>query len=305
MTQLTAEWLDWIDTNIVRGVPHQTLIDTLTMKGVAADVAAYSVRSRVPGFLVQNPNARAPLQPTLEVQRALARHGDAAPQSGAAQAYRHEGMGLDIGNEIVINGHRIGVAARLDKPHVMVFDNVLSAAECKQLITLSRARLEGSTTVDDLTGKAEPHPDRRSEGTFFNLKESAFITRLDTRIAALMQVPVENGEGLQILKYLVGGEYKPHYDYFPPELPGSAVHISHGGQRIATLIIYLNTVSGGGETIFPEINFNVVPVQGRAVYFSYFDRNGSIDPLTYHGGNPVTQGEKWIATKWVRERVYA
>jgi prolyl 4-hydroxylase len=300
MTQLTAEWLSWIDTNIARGVVPQTLIDTLTMKGVEPELAAYSVRSRMPGFLVQNPNARAPLQPSAQVQRALAIHGhhEQAP-------YQHEGMALKIGNAVDINGHRIGVASRCEKPHVIVFDNVLAPAECEQLIALSRARLEGSTTVDDLTGKAEPHPDRSSEGTFFKLNETPFIAGLDARIAALMQVPVDNGEGLQILKYLVGGEYKPHYDYFPPALPGSAVHIARGGQRIATLIIYLNTVSDGGETIFPEINFNVVPVQGRAVYFSYFDRNGHIDPLTYHGGNPVKQGEKWIATKWVRERVYA
>jgi prolyl 4-hydroxylase len=299
MTQMTPEWLDWIDTNIARGVPQQTLIDTLSVKGFAPELAAYSVRSRTPGFLVQNPNARPPFQPSPEVQRALAIHGHSD-----GQAYQHAGMALNIGNVVEIDGHRIGVAARCEKPHVIVFDNVLTGAECEQMIALSRARLEGSTTVDDLTGKAEPHPDRTSEGTFFHLNETPFIASLDARIAALMQLPVAHGEGLQILRYGVGGEYKPHYDYFPPALPGSAVHIAHGGQRIATLIIYLNSVADGGETIFPEINFNVVPVQGRAVYFSYFDRNGNIDPLTYHGGNPVKQGDKWIATKWVREGPY-
>lgn len=305
MTQLTAEWLSWIDTNIARGVPQQTLIDTLVLRGVATNDAGYAVRSRTPGFLVQNPKAQAPLQPSLDVQRALARHGHAEPQQRSTQPYQHEGMGLQIGNSVDIDGHRIGVVSRLDKPHVVVFDNVLSAAECQQLIKLSRARLATSTTVDDLTGNAVPHPDRRSEGTFFHLNETAFIAKLDARIAALMQLPVANGEGLQILNYLVGGEYKPHYDYFPPELSGSAVHIARGGQRVATLVIYLNTVEAGGETIFPEINLSVVPVQGRAVYFSYYDKNGNIDPLTYHGGNPVVRGEKWIATKWVRAGVYA
>ncbi len=300
MMHMTPEWISWIETNIARGVPQQSLIDTMALKGFAHDVATEAVRSRMPGYLVQNPNAREPLQPSLAVQRALAQNG-----SLAQHAYQHEGLALDIGNAIDIDGHRIGVSARMEKPHVIVFDNVLTAAECEQLIALSRERLDTSTTVDDLTGKAEPHPDRTSEGTFFNLNETAFIASLDARIAKLMAVPVANGEGLQILKYLVGGEYKPHYDYFPPHLPGSAVHIARGGQRIATLIIYLNTVEAGGETIFPEINFNVVPVQGRAVYFSYFDRHGNIDPLTYHGGNPVKQGEKWIATKWVRQRVYA
>ncbi|MFD2273907.1 2OG-Fe(II) oxygenase [Undibacterium arcticum] len=84
-----------------------------------------------------------------------------------------------------------------------------------------------------------------------------------------MQMPVVNGEGLQILNYQIGGEYKPHYDYFPPDQPGSAQHIAIGGQRVATLIIYLNEVEEGGATIFPELGLTVTPVQGSAVYFSY------------------------------------
>lgn len=300
MTQLTPEWVDWIDTNIARGVADQTLVDTLALRGFPADAAAYAVRSRKPGFLLQNPQANAPAQPSPQVLAMLAQQG----HTGRGQ-YQHAGMGLKMGHSVTIDGHRISVAARCEKPHVVVFDNVLTAQECEQLMALSRERLEKSTTVNDNTGQFEPHPDRSSQGTYFNRKETPFIARLDERIAALMQLPVDHGEGLQILRYLEGGEYKPHYDYFPPTLPGSAVHIASHGQRVATLIIYLNTVEDGGETIFPEIHFNVVPLQGRAVYFSYFDSKGNIDPLTYHGGNPVRQGEKWIATKWVRERVYA
>jgi prolyl 4-hydroxylase len=136
------------------------------------------------------------------------------------------------------------------------------------------------------------------------LNETPFIASLDKRIAELMQVPVVNGEGLQILNYQIGGEYKPHFDYFPPELPGSAVHIARGGQRIATLIVYLNTVEEGGETILPEIGLKVAPVQGNALYFAYTNSLNQVDPLTYHGGNPVIRGEKWIATKWVRQHEY-
>jgi prolyl 4-hydroxylase len=28
------------------------------------------------------------------------------------------------------------------------------------------------------------------------------------------------------------------------------------------------------------------------------------DTLTLHGGTPVAEGEKWIATRWMRERPY-
>jgi prolyl 4-hydroxylase len=119
-----------------------------------------------------------------------------------------------------------------------------------------------------------------------------------------MNWPVDNGEGFQILHYGVGGEYTPHFDYFPPEQPGSATHISRGGQRVSTLVMYLNDVEEGGETTFPDVGLSVSPRAGSAVYFRYFNGAGQIDPLTLHAGAPVLAGEKWIMTKWMRQFRY-
>ena len=62
---------------------------------------------------------------------------------------------------------------------------------------------------------------------------------------------------------------------------------------------YLNTPEAGGATVFPDVGLQVAPVRGNAVFFSY-DRP---DPATrtLHGGAPVSAGEKWVATKWLRE----
>ena len=113
-------------------------------------------------------------------------------------------------------------------------------------------------------------------------------------------IPMERGEGMQVLDYPEGGEYRPHFDFFPPEQPGSIGQLKRGGQRVATLIVYLNTVEEGGETIFPRINVNVTPVQGNALFFSYANSNNELDRNTLHGGASVIKGEKWIMTKWMR-----
>jgi prolyl 4-hydroxylase len=115
----------------------------------------------------------------------------------------------------------------------------------------------------------------------------------------LLQWPLENGEGLQVLRYRPGAEYKPHYDYFDPAQPGTPSILKRGGQRVASLVMYLNTPTRGGATTFPDVNFEVGPVKGNAVFFSY-DRP---HPMTrsLHGGAPVLEGEKWVATKWLRE----
>jgi len=111
---------------------------------------------------------------------------------------------------------------------------------------------------------------------------------------------LENGEGLQILHYGVGAEYKPHNDYFDASEPGGEVLLQRGGQRVATVVMYLNTPAGGGATVFPDGHFEVAAIKGNAVFFSY-DRAHEMT-RTLHAGAPVKQGEKWIATKWLRER---
>lgn len=290
MNPTPPEWIRWIEENIARGAPQDVLIDTLVQHRFERGQASYEVESHLPGYLLLNRSA-APAAAT------------AAKPSAVAQ-YQYEKMGPQLDNKITIDGHTISLQMSLAQPQLMVFGNVLTKAECEQLIALSQSKLARSTTIDEQTGKAELHADRTSSGTFFALNETPFIDQLDRRIAQLMQMPVVNGEGLQILNYQIGGEYKPHYDYFPPDQPGSAQHIAIGGQRVATLIVYLNEVEEGGATIFPELGLAVTPVQGSAVYFSYTNSKNQLDPLTYHGGNPVTKGEKWIATKWMRQRVY-
>jgi prolyl 4-hydroxylase len=110
---------------------------------------------------------------------------------------------------------------------------------------------------------------------------------------------VENGEGLQILHYRPGAEYKPHYDYFDPNEPGTPTILKRGGQRVATLVMYLSEPEKGGGTIFPDVHLEVAPKRGNAVFFSYTRAHPST--RTLHGGTPVIAGEKWIATKWLRE----
>ena len=194
----------------------------------------------------------------------------------------------------------VGVVVALRDPRVVVFSGLLTDEECDELMALARERLARSHTVEIATGQSEIHAARTSEGMFFARGENPVCARLEARIAGLVNWPLENGEGLQVLRYRPGTEYKPHYDYFDPAQPGTPVILQRGGQRVATVIVYLNTPLRGGATTFPDVKLEVAPVRGHAVFFSY-DRP---DPASrsLHGGAPVLEGEKWITTKWLRER---
>jgi prolyl 4-hydroxylase len=189
--------------------------------------------------------------------------------------------------------------AVMREPNILVLGDLLSAEECDGLVEAARPRLSRSLTVAVKTGGEEENADRTSQGMFFARGESALIERIEQRLAHLLRWPVENGEGLQILRYGPGAEYKPHYDYFDPREPGTSSILQRGGQRVATVVIYLNEPEAGGATVFPDVQLECMPRKGHAVFFNYSRPHPASRSL--HGGSPVLSGEKWIATKWLRQ----
>ncbi|WP_293936124.1 2OG-Fe(II) oxygenase [Iodobacter sp.] len=280
-TQITSDWQNWIVENLARGCVPQSLVEVMAGKGFDPIFANAIV------FHFSN----------ISTQAKTALPAAAVPAGYVAERPRFPMQG----SVIQTHDRAVRVTTRVSAPVVAVLDDILSLEECDELVRLSKSKLKRSTIVDPQTGAEEVIDDRSSFGTFFNANESELITRLDRRIAEAMHWPLENGEGLQILNYKMGGEYKPHFDYFPVGDPGSQVHLKNGGQRVSTMVIYLNDVEEGGETIFPELGMAISPKKGSAVYFEYCNSHSQTDPLTLHGGNPVLKGEKWIATKWMRQ----
>lgn len=194
----------------------------------------------------------------------------------------------------------VKVLFSLTLPRVVLFGGLLSDDECDELVALSRAHVTPSNVVDLDSGGEKLHADRTSSGAALTRGGTPLISRIEQRIAALLNWPVDHGEALQILRYEVGQEYKPHYDYVDPAQPGAAPFLARGGQRVASLVMYLNTPQDGGATNFPDIGLEVAAIKGNAVFFSYDRPQPSTQTL--HGGMPVRAGEKWVATKWLRER---
>ncbi|WMY12471.1 2OG-Fe(II) oxygenase [Paraburkholderia phenoliruptrix] len=299
MPVVDAAWQEWLRTNAARGCTMDSMIEAMVQAGFAADAASEAVRGAF-GLSASATSAAASSAASAGGTEA------ALPQAAqqARSAYQYDAGPVAPGNTIRAFDRDVQVLMRCDRPQVIVFANVLSPEECNEVIERSRHRLKRSTIVDPATGQEGVIRNRTSEGIWYQRGEDAFIERLDRRIASLMNWPVENGEGLQILHYGPTGEYRPHFDYFPPDQPGSAVHTARGGQRVATLVVYLNDVADGGETIFPAAGLSVAAKQGGAVYFRYMNGQRQLDPLTLHGGAPVRAGDKWIMTKWMRERAY-
>lgn len=198
----------------------------------------------------------------------------------------------------------VHILMALNNPRIVLFSNLLSDSECDQLIELSKTRLKPSTVVNPSTGSYDRDKVRSSYGASFKRGENSLIMRIEKRISELTGCAVSRGEPIQTLSYALGAEYEPHFDYFDPEQPGNEKALAMGGQRYATLIMYLNDVKAGGSTVFPKLGLDILPRKGNAVFFSYANDSGMLDENSFHGGSPVTEGEKWIATKWIRLQDY-
>lgn len=279
-TKVTPDWHRWIGEALASGNAPADLLATMKEHQFDERVARDAIADAVFG-------------------------GTAPPPAlGSVRASEFRSR-LAPGHVIHAPDRDIRVLVRVARPVIAVLDNVLDSAECDALMAMARTRLARSAVVSPDSGSNTVMDIRTSEGAYFHRAENELVQRIDARTAAIMQLTEEHGEGLQVMRYGVGGEYMPHYDYFAPDQKGSAPHIASGGQRVSTLIMYLENVEAGGETIFPRIDFSYVPRKGQGLYFEYAAADGSLDPLSLHGGAPVVRGEKWIVTKWMRERAFA
>lgn len=285
---ITPELRQWIVDQATAGCQPEDVLKSMTDAGWQEDVALQAMETTLQAHLGNGMAPQAPVQAPADPLPPASPVPDIDLSSAP--------LWLDLGDR------RVSVLGVMTQPRIVILGGFLSDDECDALVQAAAPRMARSLTVSNKTGGEEVNADRTSSGMFFQRGENAVVRCIEDRIARLVNWPVQNGEGMQVLNYLPGAEYKPHYDYFDPNEPGTPTILTRGGQRVGTLVMYLNDPERGGGTIFPDIKLSVGPRRGNAVFFSYDRPHPCTQSL--HGGAPVEAGEKWIATKWLREREF-
>lgn len=181
-------------------------------------------------------------------------------------------------------------------PHLTLFRALFTPLECAYLAEAAAPMLAPAVVVDPTSGRQRPDPVRRSDNAGFTLPlENPAVHALNQRIAAASGTAWAQGEPLQVLRYRPGGEYKPHFD----AIPGFA------NQRLLTMIVWLNQDYEGGETLFMQTGVKLKGRTGDALLFRNAGDDGRRDVGSGHAGLPVTAGEKWLASRWIRARPFA
>lgn len=197
-------------------------------------------------------------------------------------------------NYINVEGRRSSIIMSMTQPEVILLDNFLDTIECQHLIDLAAVGLSKSTVAVHGQGQSTLSDYRTSESTGIAMGQDGIVRNIENRISIAFNWNNTDTDSIQVLRYNNGEQYKPHHDFFAD----NSSFVRGVGERIATLILYLEDPIRGGTTYFPELNLHIHCKKGNALFFSYPIPNA--DSKTLHAGSPVVEGTKWIATKWFR-----
>ncbi|MBS0386338.1 MAG: 2OG-Fe(II) oxygenase [Proteobacteria bacterium] len=192
---------------------------------------------------------------------------------------------------------------RCNAPRVVTVTNFLPKAACNWIVERTRPRLEIARVNNPVQGGTSVESNRTNTGAGFSVLDSDLILELaNARVAAMIRLPRQQQEPTNVLHYDPGQEFQPHFDYIDPAEPLFVEQVRQQGQRLVTALIYLNDDFEGGETDFPRLNWRFKGAAGDALMFWNVAANGALEPASLHAGLPPTRGEKWIYSKWVRDR---
>lgn len=182
------------------------------------------------------------------------------------------------------------------EPLIMVYHHVLNQKEVDKMKQLATPMLARSG-VFKINADADTFPEYRTSKTaWLSDPMDPIIGKLSDRTSALTNLTIDTVEFFQVLNYGIAGQYEPHYDFARANELNTFEEWR--GNRLTTVIYYLNDVEAGGATVFNELGIRLLPEKGACVVWYNLLLNGEGDYRTKHAGCPVLSGTKWVSNKW-------
>jgi prolyl 4-hydroxylase len=227
-----------------------------------------------------------------------------APATAPAAGHSHYWSDLSL--RINLSAWRTSPPPRVlnDEPRVSIFPGFVTPRLCQVMIGFAEGRLKPARVYDPNSGADIVYSHRSNTVAHFGMESVEFLhVLLQSRMSAACGAPPTHFEAPTQLHYSVGEQIADHYDFVDPRVAKDyAAEIARNGQRIITFIVYLNDAYQGGETSFRKLGFAHRGSLGEGIYFVNALKDLSPDMRMVHAGEPITQGEKWIVTQFIRSR---
>ena len=174
---------------------------------------------------------------------------------------------------------------------------------CEWLIRRAQGRLQPALVYDSVSHENQVHEMRTNTMALFDWSTFDVVQFLvQSRMSRTCGYPMQHFEAPMILRYEVGQQITPHFDFIDAQAADYAQQIREQGQRMITFLLYLNNDYEGGETTFPELGIVHRGSTGDGLYFINAHQDLSPDRSMLHTGSPPTAGEKWIITQFIVSR---
>jgi prolyl 4-hydroxylase len=178
----------------------------------------------------------------------------------------------------------------------MVHD-ILEPHECDYIISKAESSFARSTVV----GVDGPDESRTSETAWIG-KDDPVARKILERACELTGKCYKNAEDLQVVRYKPGTYYRAHHDACCEDSEACSLFENKGGQRVGTLLVYLNDEFTDGETHFPDFgDLKMKAPPGSAIFFKPLGSEDRCHPKALHAGLPISSGTKYVCNAWVRE----
>lgn len=196
-----------------------------------------------------------------------------------------------------INSGFASVNASYTMPEVK--QNMLTPQEGEYILKKASSTFSDSKIISGMDQNI-----RKSQTTWL-YPSDPIIYNITKRICDAYNYPMENAEPLQVVKYEPGGFYNDHHDACCDNDDKCNTFVDDGGQRVLTVLMYLNDDFQGGETQFSELKTKIkAPKYGGIVFRPLADNSNQCHPLGLHKGMPVKSGTKYVCNLWIREGPY-
>ena len=274
---MSDTWRKWIQENLQRGVKRLNIYDILRQNGFGLG----AIKVGMGEFFPQDVET------------------DEEGRDASGRTRRHE----DISNCMITRRKDEGLRRiPVSGLQIYVWDNFLELDVCDKITTAMNSHLSRSTITTPTDASGYDPTFRTSETCFLDQVKNPVIKAVDQKLSYALGISTKWSEPIQAQKYSPGQEFKAHTDYFEPGSDEYKQFCSTLGQRTWTFMVYLNEGCEGGATRFRKIDKQFIPQKGRAVIWNSVLPSGDPNPVSIHHGMKVRAGEKYVITKWFRDK---
>lgn len=189
----------------------------------------------------------------------------------------------------------------LDRTGMAWIDGYLKAAETEEILyELKFVWWRRSQVLRaDQSGRLESfvsasRTSQTSGQRWFNAALMSHLVHIETRLCSELRVDPTRLETWQAIRYSPGERFDLHHD-------AGLFGADPAGERVLTVVLFLDMPQQGGTTYFPDLDLLVDAQPGRLLVWNNLLPDGSIDATKRHASTPVHHGTKTILTTWSRQ----